>query len=406
MATDLEGAADAGQDPRSQTKRAGAASTGSGPIEVREIPAGAKALNDFLLVAKDIYAGDPGWVRPLDMEIIERLDKKKNPFFEHAEATAWVAYQGGRRVGRITAQVDQAHLERHKDGAGFFGYLDTIDDPEVARALLEEAASWLKARGMKRMRGPFSLSINEELGTLVEGFDTPPMVMMPHHLPYQGGLIEQAGLTKLKDFFAWTYDIGEVPPRAQKAHDEIAAMPEVTTRTLDTSRFLEDVRILMSIFNDAWSDNWGFVPASENELLKMAKDMKLILMPEITRISCINGEPAAVAFGVPNVNELIKDLDGQLLPFGIAKLLWRLRVRGPKSGRLIILGIRKKWRHVRKYAGLSAYLYVQMNRSAHLLGMTTGELSWTLEDNAPINVGIKLMGGRIYKKYRVYEREL
>jgi hypothetical protein len=340
------------------------------------------------------------------MEITERLDRKKNPFFEHADATAWVAYKGGRRVGRITAQVDYEHLKRHEDGAGFFGYFDTTPDPEVARALLDQAAKWLKAHGMTRMRGPFSLSINEELGVLVEGFDTPPMVMMPHHLPYQGGLIEQAGLTKLKDFFAWSYDIGEVPTRAQKAHDEIAALPEVTTRTVDTSRFLEDVRILMSIFNDAWSENWGFVPLSESEILKTAKDMKLILMPEITRITSINGEPAAVAFGIPNVNELIKDFDGQLLPFNVPKLLWRLRVRGPRSGRLVILGIRKKWRHVRKYAGLSAYLYVQMNRSAHLLGMKRGELSWTLEDNAPINVGIKLMGGRVYKKYRVYEREL
>jgi hypothetical protein len=177
-------------------------------------------------------------------------------------------------------------------------------------------------------------------------------------------------------------------------------------RPVDTSKFLDDVRTIMSIFNDAWSDNWGFVPLTENELIKTAKDMKLILMPEITRLVFIDGEAAAVAMGMPNVNELVRDLDGQILPFGILKLLWRLRVKGPESGRLMILGIRKKYRHVRRYAGLSAYLYVEMNRAAHLLGMTRGELSWTLEDNAPINVGIKLMGGRVYKKYRVYEKEL
>jgi hypothetical protein len=229
---------------------------------------------------------------------------------------------------------------------------------------------------------------------------------MPHHRAYQGGLIEQAGFTKLKDVFSWAYDIGDVPTRAQKAHDDILAMPEVTTRTVDTKHFLRDVRIIMDIFNDAWSDNWGFVPLTEKELVKLAKDLELILMPEITRLTFINGEPAAVAMGLPNVNEMIKDLDGQLFPFGVAKLLYRLRVRGPRSGRLIILGIRKKWRNVRRYGGLSAFLYVQMNRSAHLLGMKGGELSWTLEDNAPINVGIKLMGGRIYKRYRVYEREI
>jgi hypothetical protein len=376
-------------------------------VDVREVAQGdKKALKDFLQVAKEIYEGDPNWVRPLDMDIEERLDHKKNPFFEHAEGTAFVAYQGGKRVGRITAQIDRGHLERHKDDAGFFGFLDTIDDPAVAEALLAEASKWAAARGMKRLRGPFNLSINEELGCLVEGFDTPPMVFMPHHWPYQSKLIEQAGFSKLKDFFAWSYDVGSVPPRAQKAHDEIAALPEITTRPVDPSRVREDIGILMDIFNDAWSDNWGFVPLTENELTKMAKDVKLILMPEITRITCINGEPAAVAFGLPNINELVADLDGSLFPLGVVKLLWRLRVRGPRSGRLIILGIRKKWRHVRRYAGLSAYLYVQMNQSAHLLGMTRSELSWTLEDNAPINVGIKLMGGRVYKKYRVYEREI
>jgi hypothetical protein len=376
-------------------------------IELREISNGNKrTLKDFLEVAKDIYVGEPNWVRPLDFDVTERLDKKKNPFFEHAEGTGWVAYKDGRRVGRITAQIDHEHLRLHRDDAGFFGFIDTIDDPEVCRALLEEAARWVKARGMKRLRGPFSLSINEELGVLVDGFEHPPMVMMPWHHRYQGPLLEQVGYAKLKDFFAWTYDVGEVPTRAQKAYDEIVAMPEVTTRTANPKALLDDVRIIMDIFNDAWSDNWGFVPLTEHELIKMAKDMKLILMPEITKLTFINGEPAAVGFGLPNVNELIKDLDGQLFPTGIAKLLWRLRVRGPKSGRLVILGIRKKWRHVRRYAGLSAYLYVEMNRAAHLCGIRDSELGWTLEDNAAINAGIRLMGGRVYKKYRIYEREL
>jgi hypothetical protein len=162
----------------------------------------------------------------------------------------------------------------------------------------------------------------------------------------------------------------------------------------------------MDVYNDAWSDNWGFVPMTEKELHKLANDTKLILMPEITRLTFIDGEPAAVALGLPNINEIIQDLRGQLFPLGFAKLLWRLRVRGPKSGRLVILGIRKKWRHVRRYAGLSAFLYVEMNRAAHLLGIRNSELGWTLEDNAAINAGIKLMGGQIYKRYRIYEREL
>jgi hypothetical protein len=376
-------------------------------IEIRELKSGdKKTLKDFVDVVDVIYASSPYYIRPLDFDVTDRLDRKKNPFFEHADAAAWVAYRDGKAVGRITAQVDQEHLKRYADGAGMFGFFDTVDSQEVADALLARAEEWVRAKGMKRLRGPLSLSINEETGCLIEGFDDPPMVMMPYHNRYQGGLIERAGLAKLKDFYSWKYDIGQVPKRAQRAHDEIEAMPEVTTRTVNTGKFLEDVRLIMDIFNDAWSDNWGFVPATETEVLKMANDLKLILMPEITRVTFINGEAAAVSLAVPNLNELVHDLHGKLFPFGVLKLLFRLRVRGPKSGRLLILGIRKKWRHVRRYAGLSAYLYVEMNKSAHLLGMKSGELGWTLEDNAAINAGIRLMGGRIEKRYRVYEKAL
>jgi hypothetical protein len=376
-------------------------------IEIRELKRGdKKTLRDFLDVVDTIYKASPCYVRPLDLDVSDRLDKKKNPFFEHAEGTAWVAYQDGKPVGRITAQIDQEHLKRYNDGAGMFGFLDTTSDPEVAKALLAEAEAWARARGMTRLRGPLSLSINEETGCLIQGFDKPPMVMMPYHHPYQGGLIEQAGYAKLKDLYAWKYDVGKVPTRAQRAHDEISAMSEVVTRNANLDRFLDDVRLVMDIFNDAWSDNWGAVPLTENEMLKMASDLKLILMPEIAKLVFINGEASAVALGLPNLNELIKDLHGKILPFGIAKLLFRLRAKGPKSGRLLILGIRKKLRHVRRYAGLSAFLYVEMNKAAHLLGMNDSELGWTLEDNSAINAGIRLMGGRIDKKYRVYEKAL
>lgn len=376
-------------------------------IEIRELKEGDKrTLNDFLDVVKDIYADDPCYVRPIDMEVKDRLNKRKNPFFEHADGSAWVAYQNGKAVGRITAQVDQEHLRHHKDDAGFFGFLDTINDAAIAKELLATAERWVKARGMKRLRGPLSLSINDELGCLVEGFDAPPYIMMPHHRPYQGGLIEQAGFHKLKDFYAWRYEIGQVPPRAQKAFEDVKAMPEVTTRPAELKHFDRDVRIIMDIFNDAWSDNWGFVPLTEKEMAKLASDMKPALIPELTKITMINGEPVAVALAVPNINEMIQDLNGKIFPFGLVKLLYRLKVKGPRSGRLIILGIKKQFRNVRRYGGLSAFLYVEMNRSAHLLGLKEGELSWTVEDNAAINVGIKLMGGRIYKRYRVYEREI
>jgi hypothetical protein len=376
-------------------------------IEIRELtPGDKKTLRHFLDVVGPIYKGNPHFVRPLDFDIADRLDHKKNPFFEHADGTAWVAYKDGRPVGRVTAQIDQEHLKRHKDSAAMFGFLDTVDDPEVVKALLVEAETWAKARGMARLRGPMSLSINEELGCLVEGFDDPPMAMMTYHNPYQGGLIEQSGYAKLKDLYSWKYDVGKVPARAEKAHADVVAMPEVKTRNGDPKHLLRDVKIIMDVFDDAWSENWGFVPATENELVKMVKDLGMIVEPELVKIVSIDGEPAAVGFAIPNINEAIRDLGGQLFPFGVLKMLYRLKVSGVKSGRVVILGIRKKYRHVRRYGALSAFLYVEMNRAGQKLGMTTSELGWTLEDNAAVNAGIRLMGGRVAKRYRVYEKKL
>jgi hypothetical protein len=373
-------------------------------VEIRQSPIGSK-IRDFLDVVDYIYRDDPSYVRPLDMDLKQRLGPK-NPFFEHGEATIFTAYRNGWPVGRATAQIDREHLDRYKDDVGFFGFFDTVDDAEVAKALLDAAGRWLAERGMKKMRGPLSLNINEELGCLIDGFDTPPMIMMPHHRPYQGGLIEQAGLAKLKDLYAWKYVVGEVPKRAQKAHEDVLAMREVRTRSVDPKNLERDVRVVMDVFNDAWSDNWGFVKLTENELRKMAQDLKPILVPELALIAEINGEPAAVALALPNINPMIQDLGGKLVPFGLPKLLWRLKVKGPESARLIILGIRKKYRGVKQYAGLSIHLYAAMNHAGQKLGIKWGELSWTLEDNAPVNVGIKFMGGKIYKKYRLYERVL
>jgi hypothetical protein len=373
-------------------------------VEIRETPLGGD-VDDFLNVVDYLYRDDPCWVRPLDMDLKQRLSRK-NPFFEHGEGTIFTAHRNGWCVGRCTAQIDRGHLARYKDDVGFFGFLDTVDDPEVAGALLDRAADWLRQRGMRRIRGPLSLSTNEEWGCLIEGFETPPMIMMPHHRPYQARLIEQAGFEKIKDLYAWRYVVGDVPKRARKACSDVEALPEVRSRHADKKHFERDVRVLMDVYNDAWSDNWGFVPLTENELRKMAEDLKLIVIPELTYITEIDGEVAAVALALPNLNELVRDFGGKLFPLGLPKLLYRLKVRGPKTARLVILGIRKKFRHVRKYAGLSTYLYAKMNDAGKGLGIQWGELSWTLEDNAPVNVGIKLMGGKIYKKYRVFEREL
>ena len=373
-------------------------------VEIRRIPLGGR-ISDFLNVVDYIYRDDPKFVRSLDMEVKERLSPK-HPFWEHAEGVILTAYRNGYCVGRCTAQIDREHLSRHRDDTGGFGFFDTIDDLEVSQALINDASNWLKERGMKRIRGPLSLSVNDEIGCLVEGFDTPPMVMMPHHKPYQGGLIEKAGLTKLKDLYAWRYIVGDVPPRARRAYDEVLAMPEVTARPMDKNNIDAEVRTVIDVFNDGWSDNWGFVPFTDAELAKQAKDLKLLLDPRLTLMVNVSGEPAAVAIALPNLNELTRDFGGKLSPLNLAKLLWRLKVQGAKTARLAILGIRKKYRHQKRYAGLSTYMYCALNQSGQRCGLDWGELSWTLEDNGTVNAGIKLMGGKIYKRYRLYEAAL
>lgn len=374
-------------------------------VEIRQVPMGGD-IREFLDVVDVVYAGDPRYVRPLDMDLKDRLNPKKNPFFEHADGVIFTAHKNGRCVGRVTAQIDREHLARHKDDTGFFGFLDTVDDEEVAKALLAKAEAWLKDRGMKKVRGPMSLSINEEIGCLVDGFDSPPVLMNPHHRDYQGGLIEKAGFTKAKDVWGWRYEVGEPNARVKKAHEEIKKMPEVVARPFSKKDADRDVKITLDVFNDAWIDNWGFVPSTKAEADKMAADLKMILVPEITTLVLIDGEPAAVAIALPNVNELIGDLHGKLFPLGLPKLLYRLKVEGAKSGRLLILGIKKKFRQQRKYAGLSLFLYAEMNEGGRRAGMTWGELGWTLEDNSAVNAGIRMMGAKKYKTYRVYEKDL
>jgi len=373
-------------------------------LEIRQIPMGGR-IDDFLNIVDHIYWDDPAYIRPLDMELKDRLNPKKNPFFQHGEGAIFCAYRGGRCVGRVTAQIDRDHLARYRDATGFFGLLDTVDDADVARGLLARAEGWLRGKGMTHVRGPFSLSINEELGCLVEGFDTPPYVMMPHHRRYQGSLIEKAGYQKAKDFYAWSYRVGDLNARVKRAREEVLSLPEVSYRRASLKNLDADVELLVEIYNDAWQDNWGFVPFTRREVEKMAADFRPLLVPEITCIVSIDGEPAAMALAIPNINELAYDFNGKLLA-NLPKLLWRLKVKGPRSARLILLGIRRKWRGVRKYAALSAFMYAEMNDGGRKLGIREGELGWTLEDNGRVNAGIQLMGAKLYKKYRVYEKSL
>lgn len=373
-------------------------------IEIKTIPIGGN-FRQFLDVVDLIYQNDRHYVRPLDFELKGRLSKNY-PFWQHARGIAFTAHKDGVCVGRITAQIDDLWNERHGSKTAFFGFIDTIDDAEVARRLLGEAEAWAKAQGMTDIIGPMSLGSNEEMGCLVDGFDRPPMVLMPHHRPYQGPLIEAAGYEKEKDLFAWRYVVGPLPPRAQRASEAIRALPEVSIRHLDKTNIAREVELVMEIFNDAWQENWGFVPLTRAELKKLGEDFKLILEPKLTFLVSIDGEPAAFAIAIPNINEHLRYLSGKLLPTGALQLLWGLKVKGTRTARLALLGVRKKFRNTKKYGALSTFMYAEMSKSGQRLGIDWGELSWTLEDNAPVNLGIKMMGGTVYKTYRIYKKPL
>jgi hypothetical protein len=375
-------------------------------ITIREHTPGGN-IRPFLRAARVVYKGDPAWIPPLDFEMGERLHPKKNPFFNRAEVALFTAWRGRRLVGRCSAQIDREHLRVWKDDTGFFGFFDTTDDAEVGNALIAAAASWLRARGMKRMRGPMSLYVNEEVGVLIDGFEHPPVVMMAHSRPYQARICEAAGLAKEKDLYAWRYGAElEFPPRVIKAWEGVKALPEVRLRSVDTRDMDREIKNVMEIYNDAWQGKWAVVPALPDEVEKVAKDLKLIVDEDLAFIAEIDGRAAGMCIMLPNINEAIADLDGKLFPTGFAKLLWRLKVKHPVSTRLMMLGIRSEYRHIKKYGGLSAAMYVEVAKRGMEKGYTWGELSWTREDDGPINVGIKAMGAQLYKKYRVYEKTI
>jgi hypothetical protein len=376
-------------------------------IEIRKHEPGVDT-GDFIRAGFEVYRGDPAWVPPLDFVIKERLDPRKDPVHRHADVALFTAWKDGRLVGRTSATVDRAWLDTWKDQTGHFGYFDTIDDEDVARALLEKAEEWLSKRGMKRVNGPMSLNANQEIGVLVEGFEHPPVIDMAHARPYQGGLAEKCGYTKEKDLFCWRYtkDTG-FNERTQKAWETVQKLPEVRLRSVDKKHMRRELGTIMEIYNETWAGKWGYVPISSAELDKMADDLSLVLDPDIAFMAEIDGKPGGMCIMVPNLNEAIADLGGSLFPLGWAKLLWRTKVKHPVSARLILLGVREEFRkNVKRYGTLSAAMYVEVAKRGLGKGYTWGELSWTREDDAPINLGIRSMGAKIYKKYRVYEKKL
>ncbi|WP_425410438.1 dATP pyrophosphohydrolase [Hyphococcus sp.] len=376
-------------------------------IEIR--PANSSAeRRTFIRLAKDIYKDDPNFIAPLEFEIGARLNPAKNPTIKHCDHQLWIAYKDGAPAGRISAIVNKAHLDRHGDGAGHFGFFECVNDLEIARALVETASDWLKQRGMAKIAGPYNFSVNEEMGMLVDGFETPPYIMMPHGRRYYPQLLEQLGFTKAADVYAFSYtpQDGFIPEKRKRFMDKALAKSNVTFRLLNMSDFKADIFRVVEIFNDAWFDNWGFVPFTNEQIEHMAKELRPIISPHNVVFCYYEGEPVAFGLVLPDVNHAIRDFDGALLPFNWAKLLWRLKVKGVPRARMPLMGVVRRL-HRRPVGTALAYKIIDMVRTANMeRGVTHSELSWILESNESMVSMLLDLGSKIYKTYRIYEKPL
>jgi hypothetical protein len=377
------------------------------PAELRVFPVQTKKhFRQFLALPYRLYRGDKNWVPPLYLERREALHPKKNPFYHHAEVQLFLAQRGKEIVGRISAQLDREYEKRYGEKLGQFGFFECENDPEAAQALLNAAESFARNHGASRCMGPFSFSTNEECGLLVSGFESPLMTMMPYNPPFYADLLELCGYQKAKDLFAWHYSTDEIPPEAAKVARDVAQYPGLKLRSIDLKHFERDIQIIFEVYTSAWSENWGFVPLTAEELKKTAKDLKHFIDPDGALIAELEGRPIAICVAVPNLYDLIAGLKGRLFPFGFVRLLWRIKRRKYKSGRLMLLGIAKEQQGSMLGGFLSVLLYVEIQKICRDRGFRWGELSWTLEDNHKINSGIEFMGGKRYKTMRIYEKNL
>ena len=369
-------------------------------LEVRRVR-GRRELERFVRLPWSIYAGDPAWVPPLRREVLRTLDSRHNPFFEHGTIEPWLAHRDGEVVGRIAAIRNGNHERVWNDGRGFFGFFESIDDASVATALVDAARDRCRDWGLEVLRGPVSPSTNDECGTLVDGFGTPPAVLMPHGRPYYDRLLGDAGLTGAKDLLAYWLDTPrEAAPERLRRASRIARArnPEVSFRAFRKKDFAAELERFKAVYNRAWEKNWGFVPMTDAEIDHMAASLRPVIDPGLVRIAEHGDRPVGFALALPDLNQALRHADGRLFPLGLAKILWH--ARHIDSARVMVLGVVEEYRG----RGLDAVLYEELYEHGIRTGLRGAELSWVLEDNRGIRKPIEeAMGARPYKTYRIYE---
>ncbi len=356
----------------------------------------------FVKYQYQVYKDDLHWVPPLLMERHEFLDPATNPFFRHADVQLFLARRGGEVVGRIAAVEDRNYNAFHGTKSAYFGLYESVNDPAVAASLLGAAKDWARWRGLDTIMGPLNLSTNYEVGLLIEGFDSDPYILMSYNPRHYAELFEACGLKKTKDLFAWERSAATPPPeRFARIADKIRQHEGITVRPVKLRDFDAEVARIKEVYNAAWEKNWGFVPMTDAEFEKLAKDLRKLVVSDLALIAEDQGEPIAFSLTTPDFNQALKHVGGRLtsfgLPLGLARLLWYSRKID--RVRLMALGVKAGWRR----RGVDAVLVVETIRRAHALGYAGGEISWTLEDNDLINRAIESCGCKRTKVYRVYE---
>ncbi len=358
----------------------------------------------FLDLPTALFRDDDHYIPPLLFERKQALSKK-HPYFDHAQWQAWIAWEGPTPIGRISAQIDQLAQQRQQRPVGHFGFFDAPDRPAVARELFAAAENWLHQQGATTAVGPFNLSVNQELGLLVEGFDSPAFFLMPQSQPHYAGLVEGCGYEPVQDLLALLLEPDfAAPPIMTKLLQRQSS--NVTTRPLNRRRLQSELSLLRDIFNDAWQDNWGFVPFTEDEFQALGKELVLWVPEDCVQIAAVDGVPAAFIVLVPNVNEAIADLNGRLWPLGWAKFLWRMKVRFPTTARVPLMGVRKSFQQTRLGPGLAFRVIDAVRHNAVARGVKLCEMSWILESNQGMRSVLDAIGGRISKRYRMYAKTL
>jgi GNAT superfamily N-acetyltransferase len=360
---------------------------------------GPALIKEFVEFPYSLYAGHPHWVPPLRRDEYRRLTPKHNPFFEHGEIEMWLARDGGRVTGRIAAIHDRLHDATHHERATWFGFFEARDQA-TASVLLRTVEDRAKARGSAVVRGPANPSLNESAGLLIDCFDEDPSILMPYNGPEYPGYVEAEGYRKAKDLLAWDIPVGPAPERIARVAERVSRRHGITVRPANLREYKRDLALMIGIYKAAWVDNWGFVPPTDAEITQLANDLRPIIDPEIVLFAEQNGRAVACSVALPNVNQVLKRMGGNLLPFGIVHFLRRKSIINEL--RLLILGVLPEARKV----GLYPLLIAENHRRAHAAGYRRAELSWTLEDNDDINAGIEATGGRRNKTYRLYEKRV